>query len=216
MSCPVLYSFRRCPYAMRARLALLASQQTVELREVVLASKPTALLDVSPKGTVPVMVLPKGQVIEQSLEIMLWTLQNHDPLCWLAPAPYTLTDQLDWIHAFDLEFKPLLDRYKYPHRFGLSHGTDPRDQGATYLDKLEQLLQSNTYLHAGHFTLADASIAPFVRQFAHTDNSWFLNQPWPRLQAWLYAFETSAIFLTCMEKYTAWAAGQDPVFWGPR
>jgi glutathione S-transferase len=204
---PVLYSFRRCPYAMRARLAWLASQQVGELREVVLARKPAAMLAASPKGTVPVLVLPDGQVIDQSLEIMLWALRQHDPLNWLGD-DVLMPEMLQWVARCDSEFKRHLDRYKYPNRFGLPDGMLHRDQGAVFLMELNERLATSAYLSGSIERLVDAALAPFVRQFAHTDPTWFANQAWPHLRAWLTQFEASSAYLAVMQKFDAWTPGQ--------
>ena len=227
MSLPVLYSFRRCPYAMRARLALLASGQQCELREVVLSHKPSEMLAASPKGTVPVLVLPSGQVIEQSLEVMQWTLQQADPHHWLTQDPTHASHVAELIARCDGPFKADLDRYKYPNRYTLPDGLLHRAQGAGFLQVLEvQLTGSSTisrsispsvtqFLSGTQFGLADAAIAPFVRQFAHTDPQWFAAQPWPRLQSWLQNFEDSALFQQAMVKVPPWAPGQPAIVFTP-
>ena len=207
---PVLYSFRRCPYAMRARLALWASDQVCELREVVLARKPAALLAASAKGTVPVLVLADGQVIDQSLEIMLWALRQHDPLGWLGDGAQW-PDILQWVAQCDGEFKLHLDRYKYPNRFGLPEGSVHRTQGAVFLDSLNERLCHSPHLGGASESLADMAIAPFVRQFAHTDAAWFARQPWHALQTWLVNFEASNAYQQVMRSYVAWVPGQLPV-----
>lgn len=209
--CPVLYSFRRCPYAMRARLALLASGQVCELREVVLAHKPAALLAVSPKGTVPVLIDGEGQVVDQSLDIMLWALRRHDPAGWLSANDQPLDEMLTLVSRCDTGFKFHLDRYKYPHRFGLPEGESHRAEGALFLADLNGRLSRHAQLLGDSESLADAAIAPFVRQFAHTDKAWFAAQPWPALQAWLMAFESSNAFQQVMLKFEPWAPGQPPV-----
>ncbi len=207
---PVLYSFRRCPYAMRARLALLVSGQSCELREVVLSQKPPAMLAVSPKGTVPVLVLPNNEVIEQSLEIMIWALQQADPLDWLPASEEHTARVTHLIARCDGPFKSDLDRYKYPNRHALPNGLQHREQGATFLSELEVQLKETAFLNGEHFGLADAAIAPFVRQFAHTDPAWFTAQSWPRLQNWLQTFEGSQLFTQAMVKVPQWVAGQAP------
>lgn len=210
---PVLYSFRRCPYAMRARLALLSSATACELREVVLRDKPAALLAASPKGTVPVLVLPEGAVLEQSLDIMLWALARRDPQHWLPADAAQRQQALQQITACDTDFKPQLDRYKYPNRFGLGAIDGPRDQGCRYLGDLERQLQATAYLGGMAWGLADAAIAPFVRQWAHTAPTWFAQQPWPALQRWLHGFETSAAFATVMQPFGPWVAGSPAIVW---
>ena len=209
--CPVLYSFRRCPYAMRARLALLASGQTCELREVVLRDKPAALLAVSPKATVPVLVTGEGQVIEQSLDIMLWALRQNDPQGWLGKDESWLARALAWIERCDGDFKQHLDRYKYPHRYELPDGLAHRALAVDFLNDLDASIQTHGHLLSKAPSLADFAIAPFVRQFAHTDPAWFEAQPRLHLQAWLTQFEASPLFVRAMPKFAPWAPGQPPL-----
>ena len=201
---PVLYSFRRCPYAMRARLALSVSGVDFEHREVALKAKPAEMLAVSPKGTVPVLVLPTGEVLEQSLDIMHWALQQNDPQAWLPDTIETRTFTDGGIALNDGEFKAHLDRYKYPQRSGLASGVTDRDLGAQWLAQLDARLQQQAFLSGAHWGLTDAALAPFVRQFAHTDPAWFAAQPWPRLIDWLAAFESSEAYAQIMAKHPAW------------
>lgn len=204
---PVLYSFRRCPYAMRARLALHASGVAHEHREVVLKHKPAHMLALSPKGTVPVLWLrsPAGdQVLEQSLDIMRWALREHDPLGWLPDSEAPMQEALALIAHNDGPFKQQLDRYKYPNRSGLDSGAADRDGAALWLHMLDGRLRAQPFLAGGHFGLADAAVAPFVRQYAHTDPAWFAAQPWPALAKWLEDFEASALFAAIMHKHTPW------------
>ncbi len=205
---PVLYSFRRCPYAMRARLALAVSGVDYELREVSLKSKPAEILTASPKGTVPVLVLPSGQVIDESLDIMRWALAQNDPYSWLTQG--TLADMLASIADNDGKFKHALDRYKYPNRYPLESGGDAkafaltqRVEAASWLQTLEPCL-SQGWLFSPQPSLADMATLPFVRQFAHTDAAWFAAQPWPQLQAWLARFEASGLFESVMAKHELW------------
>lgn len=207
---PVLYSFRRCPYAMRARLALQASGQWVELREIELKSKPADMLAVSPKGTVPVLVLG-DRVIEQSLDIMLWALSLHDPLAWLVHSTSAKQDAMDCIAVNDGAFKYHLDRYKYPRRFGLTDGRQSRSEGAEFLYHLDERLRKAPFLAGKNWGLLDAAVAPFVRQFAHTDSAWFAAQDWTGLAQWLHAFESSVAFAAMMQKVTPWKPGNAPL-----
>lgn len=210
---PILYSFRRCPYAMRARLALLASGQACELREVVLRDKPQALRDASPKATVPVLVLQGGEVIDQSLDIMLWALRRHDPLGWLAPNEGDLAQMLALVASFDQDFKPLLDRAKYPQRYGLTDGLAAREAALPLLQALAQRLERQPWLFGAHATLADMAVLPFVRQFAAIDDRWFRQQPWPALQAWLDGWLDSPLFEQAMHRFAPWQPGTPgPVF----
>lgn len=201
---PILYSFRRCPYAMRARLAIASSEQVCELREVVLRNKPQAMLKASPKGTVPVLQLPDGTVVDESLDIMLWALERHDPQRWLTPPTGTPAQMMALISHNDNDFKGHLDRYKYPQRFELISGIDNRDAGAQWLYALDDRLQSHPYLFGDRPCLADMAIAPFVRQYAHTDRDWFWGQNWPALIGWLDNFLNSALFAAIMHKYAPW------------
>ena len=210
MPVPLLYSFRRCPYAMRARLALQAAGVEVELREIALKDKPPELLQASPKATVPVLVLPGGAVLEQSLDIMLWALQQRDPLGWLPLFSVTRDDTLACIALNDGPFKQALDRYKYPARFTLADGLVWRAQGATVLQHWQDRLAAQPALQGLQWGLLDAAIAPFVRQFAHTDKQWFAAQDWPELQRWLAAFEASPALAAVMEKLPLWQAGDAP------
>lgn len=207
---PLLYSFRRCPYAMRARLALLVAGIRCELREVALSQKPPSMLKVSPKGTVPVLVLPQG-VIEESLEIMMWALKQNDPQGWLPLSISAMDEQLAFIKQCDGDFKHHLDRYKYPDRYQLTDGLSDRKAGSAFLTALNQRLDSNAFLSGEKWGLADAAIAPFVRQFAHTDPEWFASQPWGKLMAWLNDFEHSTPYQQAMHKYKVWHPDAKPV-----
>jgi glutathione S-transferase len=195
---------------MRARLALHASGIALEHREVVLKNKPAHMLALSPKGTVPVLWLPDGQgphggrVLEQSLDIMLWALRQHDPLGWLPSADTGMADALDLIAHNDGPFKQQLDRYKYPNRSGLDSGAADRDAAAIWLHALDARLRTQPFLSGLRFGLADAAIAPFVRQYAHTLPTWFAAQAWTALAAWLAAFEGSALFEAIMQKHAPW------------
>jgi glutathione S-transferase len=206
---PILYSFRRCPFAIRARMAIAASGQTCALREVVLRNKPPEMIAVSPKGTVPVMVLPDGRVIEESLEIMRWALNRNDPEGWLTP----LNDDRDNCNALIAEndgpFKDNLDRYKYPNRYDISAPLHYRIEGAAFLQKLNARLLKTVYLCGDDFTFADAAISPFIRQFANTDREWFNAQDLSGVQNWLQSILDSDRFLGVMEKYPAWKSGMD-------
>lgn len=196
---------------MRARLALAASGQVCELREVVLARKPAALLQASAKGTVPVLVLTDGQVIDQSLGITLWALRRNDPLHWLPTGGVSLEHMLRLVAQCDGEFKFHLDRFKYPNRFERADAQAHRAQGACFLNDLNTRLTEGGYLLGEHERLVDAAIAPFVRQFAHTDPAWFAGQPWPALQSWLHRFEHSPAFQQVMTTYEPWEPGQPMV-----
>ena len=204
---PLLYSFRRCPYAMRGRLGLLASGTECELREVKLANKPAALLEASPKGTVPVLVQPDGSVLEESLDIALWALGRHDPQGWLERYDGEL------VAANDGRFKHDLDRYKYPDRHD-SDAEEHRESGLAWLRELEARLQSSRCLSGESTGLTDAAIFPFIRQFANTDRAWFDAQDLPHLHAWLAMHLASELFARCMVRHQPWAEGDPLVTFG--
>ena len=204
---PILYCFRRCPYAMRARLALLSSSITCELREVVLRNKPPELLAASPKGTVPALITPEGQVIDQSLDIMLWALRQNDPEHWLPTKVAAFDAGMALLARCDGEFKHHLDRYKYPQRYEGANKEASRLMAALFVVDLEALLTQNHYIFGSSLSILDAGIAPFMRQFAHVDAVWFASQRWPRVQAWLVAFETSDALKQVMTAHPPWALG---------
>ena len=200
MSEALLYSFRRCPYAMRARMALRYCAVAVEIVEVSLKAKPAQILALSPKGTVPVLNVG-GQVIDESLAIMRWALAQNDPEDWLLkddPAAQGLMAGL--IEENDRVFKVHLNRYKYAERYPEQPLEHYRAEGEVFLRRLEALLAQRDYLLADHLSLADVALAPFVRQFAHVDREWFAGAPYPRLQQWLERFLASALFTGVMAK----------------
>ena len=207
LSC--LYSFRRCPYAMRARLGLLFAELPVELREITLKNKPTHMLAISPKGTVPVLQLADGVVIEESRDIMEWALEQQDPQELLNPK--TLHQGNTLIEQNDQEFKHWLDRYKYADRHLEMTQTEYRKKGEAFLQILEALLTKNTYLLGDSVTIADIGIMPFVRQFAHVDRDVFYSLPYPKLQIWLKNWLAHPLFIQAMTKFQPWQDGDEPV-----
>jgi UPF0176 protein len=210
MTLPHLYSFRRCPYAIRSRLALKVAGQRVELREVSLRAKPEQMLALSPKATVPVLQLPDGRVIDQSQDIMRWALSEHDPHGWLKAG--TEVQAQAWIELNDGPFKALLDRYKYPERHPERSAAQWRDEAVELmLGPMERVLQSHAQLLGPTVSLADMALLPFVRQFAQVDAQWFEQAQLPALQAWLGAHLASPLFESCMCKVAPWQPGQAPV-----
>jgi len=209
---PCLYSFRRCPYAMRARLGLLFAEQQVELREVVLKNKPPQMLDISPKGTVPVLQLIDGTVIEQSREIMLWALEQNDSENLLDKTVFNEANAL--IDQNDNEFKYWLDRYKYADRYLEMTQEEYRQQGEVFLQRLDALLSKNSYLLGANIGVADIGIMPFVRQFAHVDREAFYDLPYPNLQRWLQDWLEHPLFLQAMTKFKPWEEGDELVVFG--
>jgi glutathione S-transferase len=214
MCLPILYSFRRCPYAIRARMALAYADIRYELREISLKNKPKEMLEISPKGTTPVMQIfdasQNFMVLEESLDIMRWALQQHDPLAWgdLSDADLAIATQL--ITTNDREFKQALDRYKYANRFPERSPEFYRQQAEEFLEVLERRLCENSKLVNGQFlmgdrqTFADVAIFPFVRQFAYVDIEWFNSSSYLNLQRWLKWHESSALFDLAMQKFPLW------------
>jgi glutathione S-transferase len=204
-SLPALYSYRRCPYAMRARMALRYSNIEIEIREIVLKQKPAHMLAVSPKGTVPVLVLHDGTAIDESLDIMQWALAQHDPENWLLNGDAEGGREAEaLIVVNDRQFKPVLDRYKYAVRFPEKSVEVHRTEGESFLQQLDQRLQSQAYLLASRCTLADVAIFPFIRQFAMVDMAWFEQSSFAALRRWLAGLTESQLFQEIMQKYPVW------------
>ena len=204
MSDRILYSFRRCPYAMRARMALVISGTRCELREVKLSAKPDAMREASPKATVPVLVHGDGAILEESLEIMRWALGHTDPEGWLE------RDDAALIATNDGAFKHHLDRYKYPDR----HDSEPlthREEGLKFLRSLETRLNRSSQLCGEKRGIADAAIMPFVRQFAATDRDWWATVDLPRVREWLAGHMESDLFKTVMQREKPWKPGDAPI-----
>ena len=202
---PVLYSFRRCPYAIRARMTLRYSRIPVQLREVVLRNKPQSLLQCSPKGTVPVLVLPDDTVIEESRDIMAWALARNDPNNWLLNHdPELLATANALMDANDFSLKTHLDHYKYAEQYPEHSQAHYRAQGEAFLQALEGRLSRHPYLLGGHLSMADVAIFPFIRQFAFVDKAWFDATPYTQLQRWLENFLDAALFTGVMAKYSPW------------
>ncbi len=202
---PTFWSFRRCPYAMRARLAILVAGIPVSLHEILLRDKPDAFLATSPSGSVP--CLKADIVLDESRDIMVWALQKNDPQGWLKKPDEAaaLIDQCDG------PFKAALDHTKYAVRYPDRDPDAERGKAAAILQDWNNLLARNGYLTGPDFGLADAALLPFVRQFANIDRVWFDAQDWPQLIEWLDSFLASPAFLAIMQKYAPWQPGQDGV-----
>ena len=214
---PILYSFR-CPYAMRARLAIAVSGQKVLLREIELKHKPAELLAISPNKTIPVLQLNQSldkknneqNVLSESLEIMVWALSNNDPKKWLTAQ---LPDMLALIDSNDYEFKPWLDKYKYADRFPEHSEAYYREQADDFLMLLENRLAVQPYLFAKRPTLADMAIFPFIRQFASVDKNWFEQSHYLHVRQWLTSLIEDPLFTACMHKYPTWLdSGEEITF----
>ncbi|KFZ37519.1 hypothetical protein HR45_10955 [Shewanella mangrovi] len=207
---PLLYNFRRCPYAMRARLAILASGIAVQVREIELKDKPAAMLALSPKATVPVLQLADGTVLEESADIALWALQQQDPhqLLQLTATEQTWLQQL--LAQNDNEFKYWLDRYKYFDRFPEQPQSHYWQQALVFLEKLEQQLASHEQVYLlGRITLADLLVMPFVRQCAFVEQPRFAAAKLPYLQRWLAAWLQHPWFVCAMQKRPIWQLGAE-------
>ena len=201
---PILYNFRRCPYAIRARLALVHAKVNVEIREVVLRNKPKEFLATSPSGTVPSLKLA-NTVLDESLDIMKWALIQNDPIDLMDMPGYGF----DLISECDGNFKKSLDRTKYPNKFPDTDPIASRDTAALFLHKLEKILSPN--LFGTRLSIADLAILPFVRQFAHIDQDWFYDQDWINLIKWVDNFKQSSVFIRIMTKLAPWQRGDQPI-----
>ena len=204
---PVLYTFRRCPYAIRARMALSYSKIKVELKEILLNNRPSELYAVSPKGTVPVLCINNITVIDESLDIMKWALKQNDPNLWIS---YNKRMQFDIIEENDNEFKYWLDRYKYFERVPENNRDYYRAKCSEYLTKLNKLLEYNQYLLTNKLLLVDVAIIPFIRQCANVDQYWF-EDTYADLANWLNNIIESNLFVSVMDKYLEYNSGQEPL-----
>ena len=206
---PILYSFRRCPYAIRARLAINISNIKVELREVKLADKPDELLVCSPKGTVPVLQLADGRAIDESRDIMMWALKKHDPQNWLPNGTFEKEETKKLIEFNDNDFKQHLDHYKYADRFPEKTMEFYRQTGEIFLEQLENKLNNTKFLIGDAVSLADMAIFPFIRQFAYVDKDWFDQSKYKKLQGWLNYLLATPLFKMIMIKHPVWLSGDN-------
>lgn len=201
---PILYSLQHCPYAMRARLGILLAQQSVMIRAVVTKNKAAEMLAVSPKGTVPVLVIDNA-IIDESIDIMLWALTINDPLNLLkAEDASQLDTMLELIRRNDKEFKPHLEVYKLAKRFHKESEVADRQRCEGFVAELERQLESSDYLMGDQASLADYALLPFVRQFARVDRKWYLQSPYPLLRDWLNRHLQTPLFTKAMAKYPLW------------
>jgi len=220
---PILYSLRNCPYAMRARIAIVKARQKVLLRDLVLSNKPLEMITASPKGTVPVVVLSNGNVIEESLEVMLWALEKTDPNDLLhrfvdeenkKNIDIILTDMLELINEFDNDFKVCLEQYKCAKRYKEDNIEQCREACEFYLQRLEQRLTHHVFLFSDKESLADIALLPFIRQFAKIERQWYLNSPYPMVRNWLNNYLQSPMFTKVMAKYPLWLDSHETVLFG--
>ena len=197
---PLLYSFRRCPFAIRARLAIKVSGVGVDTQEVSLRAKPKEMLECSPKGTVPILKFADGRVLEQSLDIMHWALAQHDPEHWLDDDPAVTADIMELIQRNDEWFKPKLDLYKYAVRYPQQSEAYYREEAEPFLADLDIRLNQDGHLLAARYTLADMAVFPFIRQFCNVDPDWFYGSRYRNLILWLDNLSQSGLFLSVMQK----------------
>lgn len=226
---PILYSLRNCPYAMRARLAIYASEQSVRLRDIVLSNKPDEMLTVSPKGTVPVLVLTGNmalstdkrpsndtdEVIDESLSIMLWAFSQNDPDDYLVQAtPNARTKMLKVINLFDNDFKHHLEQYRSAKRYHEPTLKQHRQVCERYLEELESRLEQHAYLESDKPSLLDLALMPYIRQFARVERQWYLQSPYPQLRQWLNRYLQSKMFSKVMAQHPLWLDTQEEVIFG--
>lgn len=221
MTLPILYSLRHCPFAMRARLAIFRSGQAIELRDVVLTNKPASMLRASPKGTVPILVVSADLIIDESLDVMLWSLGQSDPHDLLLQqkndhndtplhgltAQQRLSEILAFIKVYDSEFKGCIERYKCAKRYHESNLIELREACEVYIQDLETRLAKHEFVFGKHESLADIAIFPFIRQFAKVERQWYVQSPYENLKRWLNAYLQSAMFNKVMAPNDIWEEG---------
>jgi len=212
---PVLYSLQNCPYAIRARMGILLAKQTVMLRPILLNNKPKDMLTVSPKGTVPVLVLSQNNVIDESLDIMIWALRESDPSNLLySHKPDFFSTMMKFINDNDHEFTHLLSQYKVSKRYHKSSEISDRQQCEYFIIRLEQQLNKHPFIMGDQPCLVDYVILPFIRQFAKVDRKWYLQAPYPKLQQWLNNHLQSRLFSKAMVKHPLWLETHESILFG--
>ena len=215
MPLPVLYSLRNCPYAIRARLAIYASGQQVELRDLVLSNKPAEMLKASVKGTVPVLITADGLVIDESLSIMQWAFSQTDPDDYIDKSiPNSLADMLAVITIFDNDFKGYLEQYRCAKRYHEPSVIKDRQECERYLADLESRLCLHAYLMSDKPSLIDLALMPYIRQFARVERQWYLQSPYPKLRQWLNRYLQSRMFSKVMTKNPMWLDTKEQVVFG--
>ena len=204
MTLPILYSFRRCPYAMRARMGLILASKKCELREILLKDKPDQMLQVSSKGTVPVLQFP-DKVLDESLDIISWAIESPVPNVYIYNAEEELSSR-ELIQLFDSKFKYHLDRYKYSSRYGVDP-LEHREECKVILENLEVKIHPNPWIFGKQVSVLDISILPFIRQYKIANPDWFFAQDFTKVIALLNYFEKSDLFAQAMQKFELW----DPI-----
>ncbi len=209
---PILYSFRRCPFAIRARMAIFIADVKVEIREVNLSDKPLDMLALYSRGTVPLLQLSTGEIIEESLEIMTWALGKHDPARWLGDHNGV---SRALVAENDSTFKQHLDRYKYWQRHPEQTQLQARREAELFVMNLEHLLDGSEYFFGNSANLADIAIFPFIRQFSAVDPAWFETAPYPHLRSWLNRLLTDNVFMKSMQRNPPWRDGDQACYFPP-
>ncbi len=212
MDTPVLYSFRRCPYCMRAHMALKKTGIKIELREVKLSAMPEEALAISPQETVPVLALTDGTVIDESWDIVKWALMQNDVDNWLGKNNEFLLDAEILIETNDYSFKTDLDHYKYADRYPEHSEDHYRQKCEEFIAELEDMLTEHHYLLSDQLSLADIGVFPFIRQFSLVDKQWFDQAPYPRVQQWLNKMIISDLFQSIFQKHKLWKAGDTAIY----
>jgi len=207
MTLPILYSIRRCPYAMRARMVLLHSKIQCEIREIKLSNKPKEMLAISPKGTVPVLILENGDILDESLDVMLWAIEQGNLRNLFNSGKKEI---LDLIKINDGEFKDAIDRYKYSSLYPEKPMIEYRKMGELFLEKIESYLEKNKFIFGKNISLADLAIFPFIRQFCRVDIDWFNSSLFKKIKEWTLFFEGSENFIDIMRKIKPWTTGDKP------
>lgn len=209
---PILYSFRRCPYCMRAHMALKYAGLKVILRDVKLSDLPAEVLAVSPHATVPSLAISENEYMDESWDIVKWAVQQNDPENWLGENNEYLNEAEMLVEINDFSFKDDLDHYKYADRYPEHPMEYYRENGEEFLEELTELLQQNTFLSADHITITDIAVFPFIRQFAMVDKEWFDKSPYPELQRWLLAMLSSEWFIEAFKKHETWETGSKDIY----
>jgi glutathione S-transferase len=212
MSIPILYSFRRCPYCIRAHMTLKQSGIKVELREVKLSDMPAEALALSPEATVPILALSDGTVFTESWDIVKWSLAQNDPKLWLGDNDEYSLDAEMLIETNDFSFKEDLDRYKYADRFPEYSEEHYRTACEEFIEELEEMLNENRYLLADQMSLADIGVFPFVRQFSLVNKEWFVSTPYPKVQNWLQNLIDTDLFQMVFQKHELWNTDSTTIY----
>ena len=210
---PILFSFRRCPYAMRARIAIKLCSLECEIREINLKLKNKEFLELSPKGTVPVLVLPDDKIIEESMDIIHWAISNNDPYNLKLKNLEIYNKDMELISIFDNEFKYHLDRYKYNSRYKGINKEEHKYKARDLLVNLNNSLKEKQWLNGENISISDISILPFIRQYRIADIKWFDEKlELPNINRWLDKFLNSKIFNNVMKKYKIWETTDQKIF----